>query len=52
MTQPTLIRRGRDGMGPLPELLPTALALAAAGVPVLPLRRGKVPFGKIGRAHV
>ncbi|MEU3346281.1 bifunctional DNA primase/polymerase [Streptomyces sp. NPDC006700] len=45
MTQPTLIRRGRDGMGPLPELLPAALALAAAGVPVLPLRRGKVPFG-------
>ncbi|MFH8339262.1 bifunctional DNA primase/polymerase [Streptomyces sp. AM6-12] len=45
MTQPTLIRRGRDGMGPLPEPLPAALALAAAGVPVLPLRRGKVPFG-------
>ncbi|WP_435842462.1 bifunctional DNA primase/polymerase [Streptomyces collinus] len=45
MTQPTLIRRGRDGMGPLPDPLPTALALAASGVPVLPLRRGKVPFG-------
>ncbi|MEV7077274.1 bifunctional DNA primase/polymerase [Streptomyces sp. NPDC093516] len=25
--------------------LPAALSLAAAGVPVLPLRRGKVPFG-------
>ncbi|MEU6160942.1 bifunctional DNA primase/polymerase [Streptomyces sp. NPDC047130] len=29
----------------LPEALSTALRLAAAGVPVLPLRRGKVPFG-------
>ncbi|MFF7153022.1 bifunctional DNA primase/polymerase [Streptomyces griseoaurantiacus] len=38
MTQPTLIRR-------VPETLRTALALAAAGVPVLPLREGKVPFG-------
>jgi hypothetical protein len=45
MTQPTLIRRGHDGMSALPEPLPTALALAASGVPVLPLRRGKVPFG-------
>ncbi|MDH2388672.1 bifunctional DNA primase/polymerase [Streptomyces sp. HNM0663] len=27
------------------DLLHTALALATAGVPVLPLRRGKVPFG-------
>ncbi|MFJ6770276.1 bifunctional DNA primase/polymerase [Kitasatospora sp. NPDC091257] len=27
------------------ELLTTALALAAAGVPVLPLRPGKLPFG-------
>ncbi|ADI09753.1 hypothetical protein SBI_06633 [Streptomyces bingchenggensis BCW-1] len=27
------------------EVLRVALALAAAGVPVLPLRRGKVPFG-------
>jgi hypothetical protein len=26
-------------------LLPTALELASAGVPVLPLRQGKVPFG-------
>ncbi|OQD56071.1 DNA primase [Streptomyces phaeoluteigriseus] len=32
-------------MSALPEPLPTALALAATGVPVLPLRRGKVPFG-------
>ncbi|MFC9805152.1 bifunctional DNA primase/polymerase [Streptomyces griseoaurantiacus] len=38
MTQPTLIRR-------VPETLRTALELAAAGVPVLPLRAGKVPFG-------
>jgi hypothetical protein len=45
MTQPTLIRRGHDGMSALPEPLPTALALADSGVPVLPLRRGKVPFG-------
>lgn len=33
MTQPT----------PYPQH--TALSLAASGVPVLPLRRGKVPFG-------
>ncbi|MFH9988443.1 bifunctional DNA primase/polymerase [Streptomyces luteogriseus] len=32
-------------MSTLPEPLRTALTLAAAGVPVLPLRRGKVPFG-------
>ncbi|WUJ19630.1 bifunctional DNA primase/polymerase [Streptomyces sp. NBC_00390] len=32
-------------MSALPEPLPTALALAASDVPVLPLRRGKVPFG-------
>ncbi|GGP35022.1 bifunctional DNA primase/polymerase [Streptomyces calvus] len=36
MTQPTDTRT---------ELLRTALSLAASGVPVLPLRRGKVPFG-------
>ncbi|ATL28739.1 bifunctional DNA primase/polymerase [Streptomyces formicae] len=36
MTQPTDIRR---------EHLSTALALASSGVPVLPLRAGKVPFG-------
>ncbi|MEN8650613.1 bifunctional DNA primase/polymerase [Streptomyces sp. 21So2-11] len=29
----------------MPELLRTAVDLAAAGVPVLPLREGKVPFG-------
>ncbi|MEV5395492.1 bifunctional DNA primase/polymerase [Streptomyces cellulosae] len=40
MTQPTDIRR--DGTR---ALLQTALSLAASGVPVLPLRRGKVPFG-------
>jgi hypothetical protein len=45
MTQPTLIRRGRDGMRALPEPMPTALALAASGLPVLPLRAGKAPFG-------
>ncbi|WP_329244812.1 bifunctional DNA primase/polymerase [Streptomyces canus] len=38
MTQPTDIRR-------VPEPLRLALDLAAAGVPPLPLRRGKVPFG-------
>ncbi|MFM9446898.1 bifunctional DNA primase/polymerase [Streptomyces acidiscabies] len=32
-------------MNATPEVLRTALALAAAGVPVLPLRVGKVPFG-------
>ncbi|MFJ9659501.1 bifunctional DNA primase/polymerase [Streptomyces griseoflavus] len=32
-------------MSKTPYPLHTALSLAAAGVPVLPLRRGKVPFG-------
>ncbi|MFF5854339.1 bifunctional DNA primase/polymerase [Streptomyces sp. NPDC012751] len=32
-------------MSTLPELLRTALMLAATGVPVLPLRAGKAPFG-------
>ncbi|RST19338.1 bifunctional DNA primase/polymerase [Streptomyces sp. WAC05374] len=41
MTQPTMIRR----VGPVRPLLTTALRLAAARVPVLPLRAGKVPFG-------
>ncbi|MGW0816822.1 bifunctional DNA primase/polymerase [Streptomyces viridiviolaceus] len=45
MTQPTLIRRGRGGVSALPAPLRTALALAASGVPVLPLRVGKAPFG-------
>ncbi|MFJ2645957.1 bifunctional DNA primase/polymerase [Streptomyces sp. NPDC087420] len=41
MTQPSTIVRGLDRG----DHLRTALALAAAGVPVLPLRAGKVPFG-------
>ncbi|WP_209442629.1 bifunctional DNA primase/polymerase [Streptomyces iakyrus] len=45
MTQPTLIRRGRGDTSALPEALRTALPLAATGVPVLPLRAGKMPFG-------
>lgn len=54
MTQPTAIRRVPDtshppvssaGMSALPEPLRTALTLAATGVPVLPLRAGKKPFG-------
>ncbi|MEV5462983.1 bifunctional DNA primase/polymerase [Streptomyces cellulosae] len=45
MTQPTLIRRGHGSTSALPEPLRTALTLAAAGVPVLPLRAGKAPFG-------
>ncbi|MFC8450596.1 bifunctional DNA primase/polymerase [Kitasatospora sp. NPDC057223] len=40
MTQPTHIRA---------EHLPAALTLAASGVPVLPLRAGKVPFGNCRR---
>lgn len=40
MTQPTDIRA---------EHLHTALSLAASGVPVLPLRAGKVPFGNCRR---
>ncbi|NEC86631.1 bifunctional DNA primase/polymerase [Streptomyces sp. SID12501] len=32
-------------MSAMPEPLRVALALAAAGVPVLPLREGKLPFG-------
>ncbi|MCM1939913.1 bifunctional DNA primase/polymerase [Streptomyces sp. G3] len=32
-------------MSETPSLLNAALSLAASGVPVLPLRRGKVPFG-------
>ncbi|WSA79384.1 bifunctional DNA primase/polymerase [Streptomyces sp. NBC_01799] len=41
MTQPVPIRRERT----LRPYLPIALELATAGVPVLPLRKGKVPFG-------
>ncbi|BAC71424.1 DNA primase [Streptomyces avermitilis] len=40
MTQPTDIRT---------EHLATALSLAASGIPVLPLRAGKVPFGNCHR---
>lgn len=32
-------------MNAMPELLRVALRLAATGVPVLPLRAGKLPFG-------
>ncbi|OBQ49126.1 DNA primase [Streptomyces sp. H-KF8] len=49
MTQPTTIRRAPGARPWLPEHLRTALALAAAGVPVLPLRQGKVPFGNCHR---
>jgi hypothetical protein len=53
MTQPTVIRRAPDTIpsptggsaSETPQPLHTALSLAAAGVPILPLRRGKVPFG-------
>lgn len=49
MTQPTDIRRVGNTtrlLQPHPtDLMATALDLAAAGVPVLPLRAGKVPFG-------
>ncbi|QKV93199.1 bifunctional DNA primase/polymerase [Streptomyces sp. NA02950] len=41
MTQPAVIRRDPPALSPLR----TALELAAAGLPVLPLRHGKVPFG-------
>ncbi|MEU5981233.1 bifunctional DNA primase/polymerase [Streptomyces sp. NPDC047434] len=40
MTHPTLIRRDNRT-----SLLPQALELASAGIPVLPLRAGKLPFG-------
>jgi hypothetical protein len=42
MTQLTPVRRAS---GHRPPLLDFALMLAAGGVPVLPLRAGKVPFG-------
>ncbi|MEU6535872.1 bifunctional DNA primase/polymerase [Streptomyces sp. NPDC047000] len=41
MTQPATVRRAPTP----PDPLRTALALAARGVPVLPLRAGKRPFG-------
>ncbi|MEW2284367.1 bifunctional DNA primase/polymerase [Streptomyces sp. NPDC047841] len=42
MTQLTPVRRAS---GHRPPVLDTALTLAADGLPVLPLRAGKVPFG-------
>lgn len=45
MTSDCKARRPVDGGHPDGNHLRTALQLAAAGVPVLPLRRGKVPFG-------
>ncbi|MET8075892.1 bifunctional DNA primase/polymerase [Streptomyces sp. NPDC005303] len=45
MTPDGTTRRPVDGNHPDGSHLHTALALAAAGVPVLPLREGKVPFG-------
>ncbi|WP_432136642.1 MULTISPECIES: bifunctional DNA primase/polymerase [unclassified Streptomyces] len=46
MTQQSTLRRVSGcGTSEPPNLPNTALNLAAAGVPVLPLRRGKVPFG-------
>ncbi|MFJ2071200.1 MULTISPECIES: bifunctional DNA primase/polymerase [Streptomyces] len=48
MTQPTGIRRERSRDGLLAHQR-TALHLAASGVPVLPLRAGKVPFGNCRR---
>ncbi|AYG83261.1 hypothetical protein DWB77_05457 [Streptomyces hundungensis] len=48
MTQPTDIRRERT-QGPscpsMCDLVTTALEVARTGLPVLPLRQGKVPFG-------
>ncbi|MFJ3101799.1 bifunctional DNA primase/polymerase [Streptomyces sp. NPDC086835] len=45
MTQPTPAGRAPGHRPPLPDPLHSALRLASAGVPVLPLRKGKVPFG-------
>lgn len=44
MTQPTPIRRDHTRRPLMNTYLRTALGLAARGVPVLPLRAGKVPF--------
>ncbi|MER6107644.1 bifunctional DNA primase/polymerase [Streptomyces hirsutus] len=49
MTQPTTIRRVPGPRPRLPEPLQTALTLAATGVPVLPLRARKAPFGNCHR---
>ncbi|MEU6682666.1 bifunctional DNA primase/polymerase [Streptomyces sp. NPDC046832] len=45
MTPDCKAQRPVDGDHPDGNHLHTALQLAAAGVPVLPLRRGKIPFG-------
>ncbi|WP_371548705.1 bifunctional DNA primase/polymerase [Streptomyces sp. NBC_00554] len=45
MTQPTDTRRARGLRPRVKDHLSTALHLAQAGVPPLPLRAGKVPFG-------
>ncbi|MGW0419639.1 bifunctional DNA primase/polymerase [Streptomyces sp. NPDC003015] len=45
MTQATDIRREGHRGSPAGEHLRTALRLAVQGLPPLPLRRGKVPFG-------
>ncbi|MDQ0909351.1 hypothetical protein QFZ22_005336 [Streptomyces canus] len=45
MTQPTDIRRESHRVSSSDEYLRTALRLAAEGLPSLPLRKGKVPFG-------
>ncbi|MFJ2909321.1 bifunctional DNA primase/polymerase [Streptomyces sp. NPDC087228] len=45
MTQPALIQREAVQQPRLLAPLSVALGLAARGVPVLPLRAGKVPFG-------
>ncbi|MEV5607135.1 bifunctional DNA primase/polymerase [Streptomyces sp. NPDC052225] len=44
MTQPTAIRRALAPGDDTSEPLRNALRLAAEGLPVLPLRKGKVPF--------
>ncbi|MEU1692767.1 bifunctional DNA primase/polymerase [Streptomyces hirsutus] len=49
MTQPTTIRRAPGTSPQLSNLLGAALSLAATGVPVLPLRCGKAPFGNCRR---
>ncbi|MFI9203917.1 bifunctional DNA primase/polymerase [Streptomyces sp. NPDC053048] len=45
MPEPTPNRVAPGYRSPLPDAFRTALELATAGVPVLPLREGKVPFG-------
>ncbi|WP_435833911.1 bifunctional DNA primase/polymerase [Streptomyces bacillaris] len=45
MTQPTTIPRASGHKSPLHRQMSVALDLAQHGIPVLPLRAGKVPFG-------